>query len=208
MAKKKGILSALFGGAGSKKSGRSRASKARSKPSSSKGKSAASKSKSKTKTAPKSSAPKSKVQTKKPPMKATKNKNVSQRYPNGRTLQTRDEYFYGAEDYKKPGYEEKGLYRKAVIVDSNRNHDLAIVKLTTSKKGKSIPGQEKSKYRPFVETLDEKGAPIKIGKKFKENPPQKDLSPQAVAKIKKDVFKDSNNALKNREKVRKMKGRM
>ena len=71
MAKKKGILSALFGGVGGKKSGRSRASKARSKPSSSKGKSAASKSKPKTKTAPKNSVPKSKVQTKKPPRKAT-----------------------------------------------------------------------------------------------------------------------------------------
>ena len=49
---KKGILAALFGGAGGKKSGNSRKSKSRSKHSNSKG-SVASKAKAKTKTTPK-----------------------------------------------------------------------------------------------------------------------------------------------------------
>ena len=53
-------------------------------------------------------------------------KNVSQKIPNGRTLQTRDEFFEGQEKYRKPGYENKGLYRKVVVVDSNRADELAV----------------------------------------------------------------------------------
>ena len=64
-------------------------------------------------------------------------------------------------------------------VDSNKNNDLAVVKLTTSAKGKSIPGEKKSKYRPFVETIDEAGNPIKVSKKFIENPARNDLSKEA-----------------------------
>lgn len=139
--------------------------------------------------------------------KPKKNKNISKNIPNGRTLQTRDEYFSGAATYRKPGYEKKGNYRKVAVVDSNRNDELAVVKLTTSKRGKSILGEKKSKYRPFVETKDEKGMPIKVGKKFIENPPHKDLSPRGVCQIKKDTFHDNRNALQNRKKVRTLKGR-
>ena len=119
--------------------------------------------------------------------KVKRNKNVSKTIPNGRTLQTRDEYFEGDGDYRKEGYENKGLYRKAVVVDSNKNEELVLVKLTTSKKAKGIPSEKKSKYRPYVETKDDEGNTIKIGKKFKENPPKKDLSKKAVAKIKKEL---------------------
>jgi len=101
-------------------------------------------------------------------------KNVSKRIPNGRTLQTRDEYFEGAQNYRKEGYEKKGLYRTVVVVDSNRKDDLAVITLTTSNKGVEVPGRKKSKYRPFVETRDDEGNPIKTGKKFKENKPKKD----------------------------------
>lgn len=134
-------------------------------------------------------------------------KNIFNDIPNGRTVQTRDECFEGAKDYRKEGYEKKGKYRKAVVVDSNKNAELALVKLTTSKKAKEIPGEKKSKYRPYVETKDDEGKPIKLGKKFKENPPKNDLSKKAVTKIKKEVFHDSRHALKNRKKVREMKGR-
>ncbi len=136
-----------------------------------------------------------------------KNKNVSKMIPNGRTLQTRDEYFLGSATYRKPGYEKKGHYRKVAVIDSNRNNELAVVKLTTSKSGKSIPGEKKSKYRPFVETRDDKGQPITVGKKFVENPSHKDLSSRAVSEIKKDTFYKNRNALKNRKKVRTLKGR-
>lgn len=71
-----------------------------------------------------------KISRKTPP----KRKNVSQKIPNGRTLQTRDEHFEGQKNYRKPGYENKGDYRRVVVIDSNRDDELAVIKLTTSKK--------------------------------------------------------------------------
>lgn len=135
------------------------------------------------------------------------NRNVSQTIPNGRRIQTRDDYLESGENYQKPGYEQKGNYRGAIVVDSNKKNELVIVKLTTSKKGKRVPGNNKSKYRPYVETKDEKGDPIKLGKKFIPNSPKKDLSKSAVSKIKQEVFRKSGTAAENRKKVRKMKGR-
>ena len=127
-------------------------------------------------------------------------KNISQKIPNGRTLQTRDEFFEGQEKYRKPGYENKGLYRKVVVVDSNRADELAVVKLTTSKQGTALPDyqQGKSKYRPFVATKDDENKPIKVGKKFLPNKQQKDVS-----QIKKDSIKRKDN----RNKLRELKGR-
>lgn len=136
-----------------------------------------------------------------------KNKNVSKRTPNGRTLQTRDEYFEGEGTYRKLGYEDKGNYRQATVVDSNRKGDLAIVKLTTSGKGRNVLDRTKSKYRPYVETLDDEGNPIRFGRKFIENSSRKDLSKRAVADIKKRAFRKSHQAKENRDKVRTLKGR-
>lgn len=136
-------------------------------------------------------------------------KNVSQKVPNGRTLQTRDEYFYGDSKYRKPGYRDKGMYRKVVVLDSNRNDELVVIKLTTSKKGTRLPDYQKgkSRYRPFVRTKDDAGKAIKIGKRFKENPSRADVSKKDVAKIKKDVFKDCKNAKRNRKAAQEVKGR-
>ena len=130
------------------------------------------------------------------------NKNVSKKIPNGTIIHTRDEYFFGSKNYRKPGYKNKGNYRKVSVVDSNRNDDLAVVKLTT--RGKSLPG-EKSTYKPFVETLDDDGKPIRIGSKFISRGAR--ISAQAVSVIKKDSFKDSKTRKVNRRKVRNMKGR-
>ena len=157
---------------------------------------------------------KKKVESKKKPVAKSapgkKNKNVSQKVPNGRTVQTRDEYFEGQKDYRKSGYGKKGVYRKAVVVDSNRKDELAVVKLTTSKKGKPLDYKSgKSKYRPFVVTKDDKGKPIKLGKKFVENSPKADVSKKEVNKIKKDLFRgESKKTSKdNRKRVRELKGR-
>lgn len=143
-------------------------------------------------------------------VKKSLRKNVSLKTPNGRTIQTRDEYFEGQKNYRKLGYEKKGLYRKAVVVDSNRKDELAVVKLTTSKKGKSLDYKEgKSKYRPFVLTKDDKGKPIKLGSKFVKNSPKADVSKKEVNKIKKDLFrgKSVKTSKDNRKKVRELKGR-
>ena len=127
MAKKKGILSALFSGAGSKKKGSSRASK--SKMSRSKGKSAASKAKPKTKTAPKSSAPKSKVQTKKPTPKKASNTGLKAK-----------------KTYKKPlvlvpvcikDHRDKNGGHHHVIVDDIDDNHISLGLTTRKKKGKN-----------------------------------------------------------------------
>ena len=129
-------------------------------------------------------------------------RNVSKKVPNGTVLHTRDEYIFGSQNYKKPGYQNKGNYRKVAVVDSNRYDDLAVVKLTT--KGKTLPG-EKSTYKPFVETLDDNGKSIRIGSKFISRGAK--LSKQAITIIKKDSFRDSKTRKSNRRKVRDMKGR-
>lgn len=135
-------------------------------------------------------------------------KNVSKTIPNGRTLQTRDEYFAGQKKYRKPGYESKGHYRKVVVIDSNDLDDLAVVKLTTSPKGVTLDyGNGKSKFRPFVLTEDNDGQPIRAGNKFVENKPNKDLSKRDVTKIKSESFKTSSHSKENRRRVRVMKKR-
>lgn len=140
-------------------------------------------------------------------MKKTE-KNVSKKVPNGRTLQTRDEYFYGQSLYKKPGYENKGNYRKVVVIDSNDLDDLAVVKLTTSNKGITLTySNGKSKFRPYVITKDNEGKSIRIGSKFIENSPKKDLSKADIIKIKKETFGKSKNSIANRNKVREIKRR-
>ena len=137
-----------------------------------------------------------------------KNKNVSKTIPNGRTLQTRDEYFEGQKKYKKPGYEKKGNYRKIVVIDSNDLDDLAVVKLTTSSKGITLNyGNGKSKFRPFVLTKDDEGQPIRTGKKFVENNPKKDFPKQEVTKIKVESFKTSVHSKENKRRVHAMKKR-
>lgn len=135
-----------------------------------------------------------------------KRKNVSQKIPNGRTLQTRDEFFEGAGDYRKPGYENKGLYRKVIVIDSNRFDDLVVVKGST--KGLKIQGEKKTRFKPIVETKDDKGNPIKVGIKFRENKPCKDLSKRQVNQIKKKAYKSASKQSKiNKSKTREIKGR-
>ncbi len=113
-----------------------------------------------------------------------RDKNVSNTIPNGRTLQTRDENFYGHKNYRKSGYEKKGNYRKVVVIDSNDLDELAVVKLTTSDKGIKLQySNGKSKFKPFVETLDDTSAPIKVGKKFLPNSSKKDMSNADIEKI-------------------------
>lgn len=138
----------------------------------------------------------------------SKKKNKSKRVPDGRTLQTRDEFFYGQGKYRKPGYEKKGHYRRVVVIDSNSNDELAVVKLTGDK-GTLIKDYKSghSGYKPFVLTLDEKGKAIKPGYKFIENKDKHNLSKKNVVQIKKDCFVNSKSFEKNIARIRKLKGR-
>ena len=144
-----------------------------------------------------------------PKKKRTKaRKNVSRYILPGRTVQTRDEFFYGAKNYRKPGYENKGYYRKGLVVDSNRKDELVIVKLHKPNQSLPIPGS-KSTYKPYVETKDDDGKPIKIGVKFKLNKDNSSttISKHGVSEVKKVVFRTSRNANRNRSAVRNVKGR-
>lgn len=132
-----------------------------------------------------------------------RNKNISRSVRTGAILQTRDENFKGQGKYRKPGYENKGNYRKVVVVDSNRNDDLAVVKLY-SKSGKELPSK-KSRYKPFVETKDNNGNNIRVSGKFIYN--GKSLFPTDVVEIKKDCFTSKNVRNTNKNKVREIKGR-
>ncbi len=120
--------------------------------------------------------------------------NESRKIPKGRTVQTRDEYIEGG--YPKPGYEDKGNYRRGVVIDSNELDELALVILISSKKGKPVSEGSKARYKPYIETRDNEGLPIKTGKKFIENPPKKDISQASVKAIRKDCNKYESNRKK------------
>lgn len=139
-----------------------------------------------------------------------KRKNVSQTVLNGRTLQTRDEFLESGKNYIKPGYEKKGLYRKVVVVDSNRNDELAVIKLTTKGKHK-LPSYQKGKssYNAFIETKDNKNMPIKVGIKFRLNNRSNDIAKSDINNMKKNsLIKASRNTKQsNRKQLRKLKSR-
>lgn len=135
-----------------------------------------------------------------------KKKNISSKIPNGRIIHTRDKDLHGGSGYEKPN--TKGSYRMGVVVDSNSDDELAIVKLTTSPKGIPLPEYRngKSKYRNYILTLDKDCNPIKItpieerqqGKpRFEEGKPQNDMSKKDVNKIKKDCLNDKKHGNEN-----------
>lgn len=150
--------------------------------------------------------------------KIGKKKNVSATIPNGRVIRTRDSYVGESHGYDKP--KKKGLYRMAVIVDSNTREEIAIVKLTTSEKGTPLPDYKdgKSRYRNFIQTVDCNGDPIvitpaskeyrKSGKpRFEEASESRDLSKKDVNKIKRDCITDPKTGRENRSRLHKMKDR-
>ena len=139
-------------------------------------------------------------------MSNKKSKNVSKTVKQGLIVHTRDEYFRGAKDYRKPGYEKStGNYRQAAVVDSNRKDQLALVKLTTSEK--AIPLNEKGGFRAYILTQDENGRPIKVSGKFIPDSKGKKLPKEQVNKIKKESLSDPKTGKENKRRLRRLKGR-
>lgn len=129
--------------------------------------------------------------------------NRSEKIPIGRSLQTRDEYIEGG--IAKEGADEKAFYRRVFAVETNELDELAVIKSTTSEKGKIIPNYDgKSRTRPYVYTTDDEGQPIKKGKKYIENPPSKDIKPEVAEKLLKEAIKHPNS-YKNVVKMKKRK---
>lgn len=146
----------------------------------------------------------------------SKNKNISEKIPNGRIIRTRDKDLQGGNGFEKEG--SKGLYRGVVVVDSNSDDELAVVKLTTSSKGIPLPEYRngKSKYRKYILTLDKDNNPIKITPaenkgtnkpRFEEDKPKNDMSKRLVNKIKRDCIEDKNAGKENRKRLHTMKKR-
>jgi hypothetical protein len=104
--------------------------------------------------------------------KKTRDGNHSKKTPNGTVLVTRDKYLSNKESPHEKQHPEKGragLYRMVMVLDSNRKEELAIVELTTSKKGKLVSplSQSRSRARPFIKTKFSDNTPIqKITGKF------------------------------------------
>lgn len=129
--------------------------------------------------------------------------NRSEKIPIGRSLQTRDEYIEGG--IAKEGADEKAFYRRVFAVETNELDELAVIKSTTSERGKIIPDYDgKSRTRPYVYTTDDEGQPIKKGKKYIENPPSKDIKPEVAEKLLKEAIKHPNS-YKNVVKMKKRK---
>lgn len=151
--------------------------------------------------------------TRKPPRKnwaATPKKKVNQartasgRVPQGRTLTTHDKYLD-----KKAKQPEKE--RPVVVIETNARNDLAVVQLT-SRAGKDrtrLPNyqQGQSRFKHYVEIMDDEGNPIRVNKKFKENHPNMDVSREDVKKIKDKVLSKSKPAPANRKKMDKFRGK-
>ena len=128
--------------------------------------------------------------------------NRSSEIPIGRSFQTRDEFIEGGQP--KAGYEDKGYYRRVFVIETNNLDELAIIKSTTSEKGKPIKGyDDRSRFRNYVYTLDDQNNPIKKGAKFIENPASKDISEEEAARLLKKTMKQPNSY----SKVTKMKKR-
>ena len=97
--------------------------------------------------------------------KKTRDGNHSKKTPNGTVLNTRDKYLSNKESPHEKQHREKGragLYRMVMVLDSNRKEELAIVELTTSKKGKLVSplSQSRSRARPFIKTKFSDNTPI------------------------------------------------
>lgn len=141
-------------------------------------------------------------------------KNISKTIQKGDRIQTRDNYLESGVGYTKPGYKTtKQLYRPATVIDTNRDDELAIVKLTSEKNifGTRKKGviqlvsydNGKSWYKPYVETKDDKGMPIKIGEKFELQPAKRRINHDEVVKMTKTIHKNKDN----KKKIRELKGR-
>ena len=144
--------------------------------------------------------------------KKKSDKNVSKRYPNGRTIKTQDKYL---PTDKKGNSAKLKTKRRVVVVDSNRYDELAVVRLTTQNQPNTTElrtykkGNGKTTYfKHFVEIMDDEGNPIKIdGKKFIENPWAWDLSNSEMNEVYNAVFKHSQQAGTNIDKIKRLKSR-
>ena len=139
-----------------------------------------------------------------PIKKVNQSRTASGRVPQGRTLTTRDKYLN-----KKAKQPEKE--RPVVVIETNARNDLAVVQLS-SRAGKDRTRlknyqQGQTRYKHYVEIMDDEGNPIRVNQKFKENHPNMDVSRQDVDTIVDTVFNHSKPMQKNRKRINKFRGK-
>ena len=137
-------------------------------------------------------------------------KNVSKKAPRGRTLSTLDKYLAGWNESK----EDKK--RAIVVVDSEDNGELAVVRLSSeprNKRGTKFKNktllEEYSKrnknkkvdtyFKHFLETEDNEKKPIKVNDKFKMNHKNMDVSQFEVDKIRTTIFSKARAKQRNKK---------
>ena len=139
-------------------------------------------------------------------LKTAKGKKI----PNGRTLKTKDEYL----PYDPKQVEELKNKRWVAVIDSNKDNELAIVRLTDENKPNTtlLPNYKKGNkkdtyFKHFVETTDNNGDPIKVikGGKFQENDKRYDLKQNEIEKIRKKVLEHSTQCSENKKKLTDLK---
>ena len=129
------------------------------------------------------------------------NKNVSKKTKNGTIIHTRDENFYGQSNYRKEGYEKsKSNYRMAVVIDSNRADELAVVKMTT--KGGKLP---KGSTGDYVYTKDNKNKPITESGKFVKG--KKKITEKDANVVKKGLIESKKRGAESIRRLRNLKKR-
>jgi hypothetical protein len=137
---------------------------------------------------------------------SSRDRNVSKKIPRGQVVKTRDDYFYGSKGYVKIGKDGKpaeGNYRPAVVADTNDLDEMGLIKRTRSKDGKPVGND--SKYKPFIETLDDEGKPIKAGKKFVLT--SKRVPVKTVYSIMTDCLTDEKTSNEVLKRLRRLKSR-
>lgn len=140
--------------------------------------------------------------TVKPKKKVNQGRTASGKVPQGRTLTTHDRYL--DKKAKQPDKE-----RPVVVIETNARNELAVVQLS-SRAGKDRTRlknyqQGQSRFKHYVEIMDDEGNPIRVNQKFKENHPNMDVSRQDVDTIIDTVFNHSKPMQKNRTRINKFR---
>jgi Cft2 family RNA processing exonuclease len=142
-------------------------------------------------------------------------KNKKKRFPNqssklinGTILRTRDKYLPGgASSYHEKEEKHKNkndLYRKVIIIDTNRKNEIAILELTSDKRGILINPKEndRSRCRPFItRTFSDKKPLILISSKLERSRNDASYSPGEALALKKYCLKSNKVTSEQKEKI-------
>lgn len=133
-------------------------------------------------------------------MSKKKNKNVSKTIRNGTLIMTRDEFFEDNNGYEKPKYKGTEIkYRDSIVVDSNREDELALIKIQSGGTEFVInKAGQKELYSLHIKIKDDEGNPIKLGDKFERGNSRFDVS-EANAKVMRDKATNAKNRKARRQ---------